>query len=264
MLIVWDIDPVLRPGPAPMRYYGLFLAIALIGAFLLFRWRMMRAGHDEHKAALFLGYGMAGVVIGARLVHCIFYDFARCFAMPYNVLMVWRGGLASHGALFGLLVAIAIYCRRHRVAVVEVMDRLSLGAAWGSAWVRIGNLFNSEVVGRPTGASWGFKFPHFDKLPLEQVPPRHPTQLYEFSMAMVIFFLLLGLMRRYEKRPAKPGLYAALFLTLYFSARFVVEFFKEYQALASSSTLTMGQWLSIAPALLGGLWLVRIFRRSPT
>lgn len=261
MSFTWDVAPVLMNGPTPLRFYGLLMGLALIGGFFLWRWQVMRAGYAEETAAIFLAYGMVAVIVGARLGHCLFYDFSRCFADPFTVFKVWQGGLASHGALIGLVIALAIYIRRHELPVIDTFDRLALPAAWGAFCVRIGNFFNSEIVGRPTGGDWGVRFPRFDKVPALHAPLRHPVQLYEAALALAVFALLL-LLDRWQGEGRRRGLMASLFLLLYFGGRLYVEQFKAFQALDPSSPFTMGQILSVAPAIVGLVGLFFVFARS--
>ncbi|MBW2733101.1 MAG: prolipoprotein diacylglyceryl transferase [Deltaproteobacteria bacterium] len=258
MDFTWDVAPVLLHGPTPLRFYGLLMGLALIGGFFIWRWQVIRAGHAEETAAIFLAYGLVAVIVGARLGHCLFYDFGRCFGDVWTVFKVWRGGLASHGAAIGLVIALLIYVRRHKLPLVDTFDRLAISTAWGAMCVRIGNFFNSEIVGRPTGASWGVRFPRFDRVPALEAPLRHPVQLYEAGLALGVLMVLLIIDRKLgEARPR--GLLASLFFLLYFGGRLYVERFKAFQTLDPSSPLTMGQILSIAPAALGLaglLWVV--------
>jgi phosphatidylglycerol:prolipoprotein diacylglycerol transferase len=262
-VITWDPDPVLLHGPTPLRYYGLVFAVTTVAAFFLWRWQMRRAGHSDEVLAPFLAYGLVGVVVGARLAHCLFYDWERCVAQPWFVFAVWLGGLSSHGATAGLIAALVLYARRYRLPLSDAADRLSFGAALGATTVRLANFLNSEIVGRPTDGSWGVRFPRHDQgLPLDRVPLRHPSQLYEAALGLVLLGVLLLVDRRLgEKRPR--GLLSALFLVLYFSGRFVLEYFKAYQTLDPGRwPLTMGQLLSLPPLALGLVWLALLARHG--
>ncbi len=259
---VWDLDPILLDlGPLQLRYYGIIFASMLYIGFLLWRWQMLRGGHKEALANKFLLWGVIAVMAGARLGHCFFYEPARYLADPVSILYFWKGGLSSHGATAGLAVALVWFARRYRLSVLEVMDRFAMSAAVGAAAVRLGNFFNSEVVGRATDAAWAVCFPVYDCHALKMCPaavPRHPSQLYEFTMGLAVLgaLWLSDRLAGRERRP--PGLLAGLFLALYFSGRFMVEFVKEYQAAhlsTADSALTMGQYLSLLP-LAAGLALV--------
>jgi phosphatidylglycerol:prolipoprotein diacylglycerol transferase len=253
----WDVDPILAPGPVPLRYYGLFAAFALVGGFLLFRWQMLRAGRDETATTMVLPYTLVATIVGARLGHCLVYDLPICFDPPYRVLMIWQGGLASHGALIGLVLALALYARLNRLVLVDVLDRAAFGAALAVVCVRVGNFFNSEIVGRVTETPWGVRFPRFDRgLIAANVPLRHPVQLYEATLGLAILAALWLLDRRLgDERPR--GLYASIFLLAYFGGRLGLERYKAFLVLdPTRATFTMGQLLSLLPALIGAAGLM--------
>jgi len=262
--VTWDLDPFLfHGGSVPLRYYGLIFAVTIVAGFFLWRWQMRRGGHPEQKTAAFLAYGIVGTVAGARLVHCLFYDLYRFLASHgLYLLQVWRGGLSSHGATVGLLLALVIFARRNAVPIAEATDRFSFAAALGACTIRVANFVNSEIVGRPTDGTWGVRFPRYDRgLPLSQVPLRHPSQLYEAALGLLVLASLLAV-DRFRGEQRRRGLLSALFLTLYFSGRVVLELYKEHQALASDAPLTMGQILSLPPLLGGVVWLVLLKARS--
>jgi len=262
----WDISPeILRMGPLAIRYYGLLFVGVFIGGFYFLRWQMMRAGWKEEDASDFIIPGMIAVVLGARFGHVFFYDWSYYSAHPAEIIQFWRGGLASHGATIGLIIALIWFGRKKRMSFAEVSDRFALSAALGATLVRVGNFFNSEIVGRVTDQSWGVRFPRCAEDRLKDVIPlRHPSQIYEALMGGLIILTLYLVDRKYkEKRPR--GLLGALFLSLYFTARFIVEFFKEYQTdLRNDQLLTMGQVLSIPLAIAGYIWLfVAIKQNKP-
>lgn len=259
-----NLDPVLfRLGPLEVRYYGVVFALVLLGGYFLWRWQMHRGGYAYRTADRFLLWGVIATIAGARLGHCFFYNASHYLAHPVEVLYFWRGGLASHGATVGLVLAVAgfaLYCRR---PVLEFIDRFTFSAALGALGVRLGNFLNSEIVGRPTDVWWAVKFHRFEANPV----PRHPSQLYEFAMGLTVLLILLAADRLAgrEKRPL--GLLTGLFFTLYFAGRFGVEFFKKFhnEQLEQVSTLTTGQYLSIIPFAAGAAVLVWCFvRRRPT
>ncbi len=265
-MFVWNVSPILvKIGPIQLRYYGLIFAAMMVGGYYLWRWQMLRGGHTEEQAERFFLLGVIGVVGGARLGQVLFYEPGYYLSHPIEILFIWRGGLASHGATIGLVLVLVYFAKRERLPVLEVLDRFSMSAALGALSVRIGNFFNSEIVGRVTEVPWAVKFPRcvYDRgLPLEQVPWRHPSQLYEFFLGLLVFLALYQVDRRLkEERPL--GLLASLFFLLYFSGRFFVEFFKEYQTLSpSQSPLTMGQYLSIPFILLGAAGVFYSLKRG--
>lgn len=257
-MYVWNIDPVLlHLGPLQIRYYGVCFLIGLFGGYLLWRWQMLRAGRSEESAERVLIPSVIAVVAGARLGHVLFYEPGYFFSHPLKILAFWEGGLASHGAAMALVVTLWWYSRKEKMRLEEVADRFCFSIAWTAAWVRIGNFMNSEIVGRVTDVPWGVKFPRFDNhLPLEKVPFRHPSQIYEALMGFAILGILLMADRAMGKEKRKSGVMISLCLILYFSGRFLVEFVKEYQALSpESSPLTEGQYLSIPFIIAGFVWL---------
>ncbi len=254
---VWDLDPVLlHLGPIQIRYYGLlFVAVLLLG-YALWQWQMRRYGAEDEKIEKFLLWGTLAILIGARLGHCFFYEPRHYLSAPWEILMTWRGGLASHGATIGLIFALWLFSYRFKYPFGEIMDRFAMSATVGATLVRAGNFLNGEIVGRVTDVPWAVRFARYAD---RGAYPRHPSQIYEVFLGIFVFLVLYFTDRRLgEQRPR--WLLAGLFLGVYFSGRFFVEYFKEYQSLSPSFPLTMGQVLSIFPALVGiGLvvWSIR-------
>lgn len=262
---VWDIDPVIVfLGPLQLRYYGLIFASMLYIGFIIWRKQMLRAGYSLELAERFLIWGVLAVLIGARLGHCLFYEPERYLSDPITILYFWKGGLASHGATVGLVVSMFLFCRKYKLRYLEVLDRMAMPSAVGAAAVRLGNFFNSEIVGRVTDVPWAVDFVRYDAMMGEPATCRHPSQLYEFFMGLFVL-LSLYLADRFAGKEKRPlGLLAAMFLILYFAGRFTVEYFKEFQTL-EESVLTMGQYLSIIPFTAGVIllgWVIA--KRIPT
>lgn len=248
---VWDVDPILLhiAGPVAIRYYGLCFLFVFIGGWGLHRWQFKRSGRGGQLAADFLYWGMGGVVVGAWFGHRFFYEFDRVLSNPFYLIDLRGGlsGLSSHGATIGLCIVLVIFARRHKVPLGEMFDRFSFPAALGATLVRVGNFFNSEILGRPADVSWAVCFPRVDR----PMVPRHPSQLYEVAIGLAVLgiLVLVDRLAGREKRP--PWLLAGTFFATYFSMRFFVEFYKAHQALATDSALTMGQYLSIPFVALG-------------
>jgi len=268
-VFVWDVSPILLTvGPIRIHYYGILFALMLFGGYYLWQWQMLRGGHTQRQAEGLFLWGAFAVILGARLGQVIFYNPGRYLANPLEILYVWKGGLASHGAGVGLVLVLIFYARKEKLPTFEIMDRCAMPAALGALSVRLGNFMNSEIVGRVTDVPWAVKFPrcYYDRgMPLDQVPGRHPSQIYEFFLGLAVFFALYFCDRKLkEERPL--GLLSSLFLLIYFSGRFVVEAFKEYQTLSpEASPLTMGQYLSIPGILAGAIGLYYTYRfRIPT
>lgn len=259
--MVWDISPIaftLHLGPLawPVRWYGLLFAASFLYGIYFFQWLYRRENRPAEDVSDLALYVVAGTLIGARLGHVLLYDPAYYFSHPGSILAVWEGGLASHGALVGILLSVWIYSRR---AVGQpflwIMDRIALAIPVANTLIRLGNFFNSEILGRPSDVPWAVIFARVDAL------PRHPAQLYEALAYLPIFaFLLLHYLRRGPLLPA--GGMLGRYFVLTFSARFLLEFFKEEQAaFAAGWPLTMGQWLSL-PGVAAGAWLWRRAARS--
>lgn len=270
---VHNLDPVLlNLGPLQIRYYGAIFAASLFVAFLLWQWQMRRAGYPKPPIDAMIVWGVVGTIVGARLGHCLFYEWHVYREEPWRIIKFWEGGLASHGATIGILIALFLYALRYRIPYLEVCDRFTFSAAAAAAGVRLGNFLNSEIVGRVTDWAGGVRFVRYDlgavpaqlrEAALPSVPVRHPSQLYEFVMGLLVMLALWLADRAMGKERRPRGAMLGLFLGLYFLGRFCVEYWKEYQTnLALDKGLTMGQYLSIAPCLFGwGLFLVAVLRR---
>jgi phosphatidylglycerol:prolipoprotein diacylglycerol transferase len=191
-------------------------------------------------------YMAIGVIIGARLGHCLFYEPAYYFRHPLEILMIWHGGLASHGAAIGILTAVWLFAIKEKKDYFWVLDRIAIVVALSGFLIRMGNLMNSEIYGIETTVPWGFVF-----LRNHEVAPKHPTQIYEGLAYLMIFFLLFRIYWS-KKGEHYQGLIISLAITLIFIARFFIEFLKEPQvAFEATMKLNMGQLLSIPFILLG-------------
>jgi prolipoprotein diacylglyceryl transferase len=213
---------------------------------------------DEVVDRLFL-YVFVSTLVGARLGHCLFYEPEVYLQDPIRILKIWEGGLASHGAAIGIVTAIILFCRRTpQVSLFFTLDRQAVVTAWMGGLIRIGNFFNSEIIGHPTNAPTAITFSRVDST------PRHPAQLYEAA----VYFCLFGLLRWMYSKPAlrnRRGLFGGTLLSVIFIARFLIEFLKENQvSFEESMPLNMGQILSIPVILVGITWLIRGLRAQPT
>lgn len=248
--IYWDVSPeIFRIGVFALRWYSLLFALGFLIGLQILTWMYNRENKPlKDLDRLFIDV-LAGTIIGARLGHCLFYDPAYYLSHPLEILMIWRGGLASHGGAIGILTAMYIYSRgRKDQPYLWVLDRIVVPIALAGMLIRIGNLFNSEIIGKATTVPWAFIFARVDQV------PRHPAQLYEALIYGLIFIYLLRLYKR--KSPEIPhGYLLGNFLVLIFGSRFFVEFVKVRQeAYGESFPLTTGQWLSI-PMVIVGLYL---------
>ena len=256
--IVWNARPeLLSLGPLTARWYGLLFGMAFLAAYIIGQYQFRQEGKSLDHIDSLLVWTVVGILLGARLAHVFFYEPAYYMAHPEKIIQFWRGGLASHGGFIGGIAALLIYTRRHKdLSFAWLVDRAAVPAALGGAFVRIGNFFNSEILGRPGDVPWAIVFTREDPL------PRHPAQLYEAAAYLVIFFILFFLYKRLKDR-TPAGLLIGIFLFTVFSARFLIEFVKERQAAYESTLpLSVGQWLSMPLICLGAVLTWRALRKA--
>ncbi|MCI0667144.1 MAG: prolipoprotein diacylglyceryl transferase [Methylococcaceae bacterium] len=248
---VWNVDPVFFSfGPVTVHWYGLFFALGFFQGFVILNWMFRRENRPVADLDDLFVYVFVGVLVGARLGHCLFYDPGYYLSHPVEILKIWKGGLASHGGAVGVLLAGYIFSRRNKsYSVLWILDRGALPLATVSFFIRIGNLFNSEIVGLETAVPWAFVFERVDDL------PRHPVQLYEALSYLAISGLILYGYVKWVGRTG-DGFLIGMYLVLMFSTRFGLEFFKTRQASYEAGYwLSVGQWLSV-PFILAGIFLV--------
>lgn len=249
----WDISPLLIDfGPIEVRWYGLLFASAFISGFYWMAKVFEIENRDSRDLDSILMYFMVSTLVGARLGHCLFYEPSVYLSNPFRILKIWEGGLASHGAAIGIPFAIWLFCKRKpKYTFLWMMDRLVVTVALGGALIRIGNFFNSEIVGHPTDLPWGVIFSRIDSV------ARHPAQLYESLTYFVIWGILLKIYFR-KKAETPPGQIFGWFLILVFGSRFFIEFVKENQVFFEQGLiLNMGQILSIPTVLFGTFLLAQ-------
>lgn len=256
MILTWDPDPIIFSlGFLTMRWYGLFFASSFLSGAVLGTWILKREGKAPESLDRIMLYMIIGTIVGARLGHCLFYEPELYLSNPLEILKIWNGGLASHGAGIGIILAIYLYSRKTPdQPFLWILDRVGITAAIGCALIRIGNLFNSEIVGKPTSGDWGVIYSRIDLI------PRHPTQIYESLAYLAIFFLLLGLYLR-KDLASKAGFLSGMTFVTLLPARLMIEFFKENQsAFEEGWTLNLGQLLSLPFIVLGFYFLYRALK----
>jgi len=254
---IWNINPVLLElGPLQLRWYGLlFVGSFFIGASIL-GWIYKREGKDPIVIENLLLYIMAGAVIGSRLVHCFFYEPDFYLSHPLEILYVWKGGLASHGGLLGVLIAMYLFTRRYKESYMWLASRVAIPGALTAAFVRFGNLFNSEILGTPSELPWAIIFQRIDMI------PRHPVQLYEAFAYLLILIVLLTIYRKVSASFATKIL-PGTFLILVFTARFFLEYVKTRQASYTTELpFSTGQLLSIPYIIIGIIWIVWAYKSA--
>jgi phosphatidylglycerol:prolipoprotein diacylglycerol transferase len=256
MLIHPQIDPVaFSIGPLAVRWYGLMYLAGFAAGWWLGQRRIKAGGapitRQQFDDLIFLA--VLGVIIGGRLGYVLFYKPGYYAAHPLEIFAVWQGGMSFHGGLLGVMLAMWIAARRHRVHFLSLMDFVAPLCPLGIAAGRLGNFINGELYGRVTDLPWGMVFRGAGDL------PRHPSQLYQAALEGFALFVLLWW---FSSKPRTRGQVSALFLIGYGTFRFIAEFAREPDAFLGllAFGLTMGQWLCI-PMVLGGLWLFAWSRR---
>ena len=255
--INWNANPeIFSLGSISLRWYGLLFASGfLIGLYMVRKMYQAEGAPEKWLDSAFI-HIVLGAVIGARLGHVFFYDWDYYKEHLIEIPQTWHGGLASHGGAFGIFIGLWLFSRNvSKKPMVWMLDKIAVPTALAGFFIRMGNLMNSEILGKPTDVSWAFIFVREgDGL------PRHPTQLYE-AFAYLLIFGILFYMYKSEKIRNAQGLIFGTFLTLLFSARFVIEFFKENQeSFENNMLINMGQILSI-PFILIGVYLL-FFRKK--
>ncbi len=253
---IWSADPVaISFLGVHIHWYGIFFAAAILSGLEFMKWVFRQEGKDAALLDSMFLYIVVGIVVGARLGHCLFYDPAFYLANPLKILAVWEGGLASHGGGVGVIIALFLYVKKYKMDLVWLLDRVAIPTALFGFFVRMGNFMNSEIVGHESQLPWAIVFTKIDDL------ARHPTQLYE-AFAYLFIFLALAFIYKTRRQKLGRGFLFGLFLTLLFSARFFIEFVKEKQEAYATELLSTGQMLSIPFLLLGLFLIIMSFRKK--
>jgi phosphatidylglycerol:prolipoprotein diacylglycerol transferase len=258
VLVHPNFDPVaIHLGPLAVRWYGLMYLVGFGAAFWLGRRRIAQslAGRVNHAVLDdLLFYGVLGVVLGGRLGYVLFYKPTYYFSNLLEIPAVWRGGMSFHGGFLGVLLAVWWVARKHKLRWLEVTDFLAPLSPLAFAAGRLGNFINGELFGRVTTVPWGMVFQSGGPL------PRHPSQLYQFSLEGVLLFVILWV---YSARPKPVGAVSAVFLIGYGAFRFIAEFFREPDDFLGllALNLSMGQWLSLPMLVAGIATLIWAWRR---
>ena len=271
MYIVWNPDLfAFHMGPIAVRWYSLCWLVGLVLAYFMVRWLYKdQKVKDELFEPLYI-YCFLGILIGARLGHCLFYQPDYFLSSGEHMIEMiipfhhmadgsWKltgyEGLASHGGTLGLMLALWLYCRSTKMKLWHVLDDIAIATPITACFIRLGNLMNSEIIGKVTDVSWAFIFEQVDKY------PRHPGQLYEAIAYFLFFFVGLWFYRKH-KEWVGTGFFFGLCLTLIFTFRFFIEYTKDIQVDFESGMLfNMGQLLSVPFVVLGVWCMLRARRR---
>ena len=251
--IIWDINPDIFTIPIinhPVRWYGLLFALSFLISQQIMYFIYKKEGRPIKEVDTLTIYMVVATIVGARLGHVLFYDPIHYFQNPHKIVMVWEGGLASHGGVIGVILTLYLFARKVNVSYLWTLDRISIVAALIFCMIRLGNLMNSEMIGIPTNLPWGFIFMSKDNI------PRHPAQLYEAIHYLISFIILFWVWSRQKDR-MKNGFLFSLALIIMFSFRFIDEFFKIDQVeFEDGMILNMGQILSLPFIMIGIVMLI--------
>ena len=258
LYIHWHPSPeIFSIGAFGPRWYGVLFAIAFVVGYYLMKHIFKREGVKLDYIDNLLLYFFIGTIVGARLGHCLFYEPQFYLSHPLQILKIWEGGLASHGAGIGLFIALGLFVHKYKVDTLWLFDRLAIMIALSGFFIRMGNLMNSEIVGCPTTQPWGFIFENNG-----EDFARHPSQLYEALGYLAMGLTLLWMYFKTDA-PKRKGLIFGLAMALIFAFRFFIEFTKETQVeFEKSMMLDMGQWLSIPFVILGLTFIVLSLKRD--
>lgn len=265
LAIIWNANPELfHIGGFAVRWYSLLFVSGFILGFFIFQWFFKREKLDPRLLDSLLVTLIVGTIVGARLGHCLFYQpdyYLGSWEGFLEIFMPWKGGLASHGGTIALFIAMwwfaHKYGKRQGFDFIWLVDHLSIAVCFAATFIRLGNLFNSEIYGGVTNLPWGFVFVRNG-----ETEPHHPTQLYE-ALSYLILGLVLLAIYKYRSEKTWRGTFIGLFLIGCFGSRFLIEFIKNDQVdFEAGMALNMGQILSIPFVLLGIGFLVYAYKKK--
>ena len=268
--IIWDVNPYIFTFPEkfpllggrPVAWYGLLWALVFVLGYYVMRKIYRKENLSDELLDKLTMYMLIFTIVGARLGHCLFYEPSYYLANPEKFLYIWEGGLASHGGAIGILIGLYIYARKIKKPYIWILDRIVIPVALGGAFIRLGNLMNSEIYGYETSLPWGFKFVRdwTPGTPIDAIPACHPTQIYEALFCIIVFVVLMYLYFKKGTADKRPGFLFGLFCTVIFGSRILIEFIKQPQVeFENSMVLDMGQWLSV-PFVIVGIYFMFFYR----
>jgi prolipoprotein diacylglyceryl transferase len=258
-MIHWNVDPIIfSAGFIQLRWYSLGFLLGFTIGYQIMRKICLWEGKSVEQLDSLLVHLVAGTTIGARLGHCLFYDPGYYLSHPIEILKIWEGGLASHGGVIGVMIAVWLFQRKNPgFQTLWLYDRLIIPTVMTGGFIRLGNLMNSEILGKPTEGNWGVVFDRVDQF------PRHPAMVYESLCYFLIFFISYRMYLKL-KQNTPPGLIFGFVLAAVFLCRIGIEFFKENQsAFENQMTWNMGQLLSVPFIIVGCYFFIRARRELP-
>jgi phosphatidylglycerol:prolipoprotein diacylglycerol transferase len=264
LYITWDFDSeIINLFGFPLKYYGLIFVSGLLLCMLVLKKVFKKENLSETAHEALLVYGIAGIFIGARIGHCLFYDFDYYsknvleIFLPIKIManggykFIGYAGLASHGGTLGLIISLLFYSKKHQIKYLKIVDIIAIVAPLGAAFIRLANLMNSEMIGNPTNLPWAFVFSKIDNV------PRHPAQLYESISYFIIFALVFGVYKL-KNITLGSGFLFGLSITLIFTMRILIEFVKINQVdFEDGMFLNMGQILSMPFIVIGSFFMIK-------
>jgi phosphatidylglycerol---prolipoprotein diacylglyceryl transferase len=272
LFIDWTANPEIFTIPLidrPVRWYGLAWAFAFIGCHFFMNRIFKKEGRTDKQLDTLTLYIIIATVLGARIGHCLFYDFEATMANPLDLIKVWEGGLASHGGAIGIIIGMWLYCRKTKEEWLWLFDRLVVVVPFASFVIRLGNLMNSEIVGKVTDVAWGFKFHNNDEDAVNflkggiPVPIRHPSQLYE-ALFYVLLFVLFYYLWKFKRDCFGKGFMFGLFCLIMFTFRFLIEYLKVEQVdFEKGHLFNNGQLLSL-PFIIIGITMMILSKNKTT
>lgn len=261
--INWTVDPVIFSiGSLQVRWYGVLLASGFFLAYLTLQKIFKHENLSQKLLDRLSIWTIVWTIVGLRLGHFLFYDTEFLLQHPLHVLLpfdskwnfVGYQGLASHGAVISLIIFLSYFAWKHKMNPFWLLDRLCIVVPIAAAFVRLGNLMNHEIVGSITNVSWAFNFTHGEFGVANTL--RHPAQLYESAVYFLLYLFMVLYYFKWRKGKISAGRTTGILLFVIFSARFIIEYFKEVQVEKEHEmTLLIGQWLSI-PFIVIGLGLL--------
>lgn len=271
LYINWDFDSeIINILGFPLKYYGLLFACGLLLCMYILKGIFKRENLSDNAHEALLIYGITGIFVGARLGHCLFYDFDYYSKNLLEIILpikktlngefkfIGYAGLASHGGTIGLICSLYLYSKKYKIKYLKILDLIAIVAPLGATFIRLANLMNSEMIGNPTSMPWAFVFKLVDNI------PRHPSQLYEAISYLAIFIIVFA---TYKSKNLKlgNGFYFGLSITLIFIMRILIEFLKTNQVdFEKGMSLNMGQLLSIPFVILGLCFILLNFQKNET
>ena len=264
--VTWNVDPELFTVLGrEIRWYGLLWVIGLIVAVIIVQRIFDKEKLPEKWFDSLFVYMILGIILGARLGHCLFYEPVYYLSNPLEILKIWEGGLASHGGVIGIIIAVWLYSKKvTKKSMLWTFDRVIVPTGFTAAFIRLGNLMNHEIYGGPTTEPWGFRFiENISYWKAGAAPiytdPSHPTQIYEAIIYLIVFAVTMYMFFKTNAK-YKQGLTLGVAMIMIFLSRFFIEYLKNVQVdseevLRQNTGLILGQWLSI-PFVLWGVWLV--------